>query len=259
MGVSGISKPKKEEPSSPVLSQSTGKRIKQEEPDSPPPLPQRRLITSGSQRYSIIPPECRKAQPGFKKAREAWSRREAEALKILGLKPVRTFIREDGLVIDWTSVVPVWNDTLEHPVPGHPALGPPQNESLSQPRVKRAKLTPNNDSLAVSASKPSAESNLTTSKPAQTIESALLLSVMPPVSGQTTKEITGKKDRATDIVAPTSTQLESTDEDYVYFDADADAEGMYTGALEFLQRCTERGAKEFRVKARQSDHPRLVL
>lgn len=112
MDVSGISKPKKEEPSSPVLPQSTGKRIKQEEPDSPPPLPQRRLITSGSQRYSIIPPECRKAQPGFKKAREAWSRREAEALKILGLKPVRTFIRCVLVVIDQSLVLKheIWPD-----------------------------------------------------------------------------------------------------------------------------------------------------
>lgn len=69
------------------------KRIKKEEPDSPPPIPQRQLVTSGSRRYADVPADCRKALPGFKRAREAWSKKEAEVLKAMGLKPVRTFIR----------------------------------------------------------------------------------------------------------------------------------------------------------------------
>lgn len=67
--------------------------VKEEEPDSPPPQPQRRLVTSGSQRYPVIPADCRKNQPGFKEARSVWSKQEAEALKALGLRPVRVFIR----------------------------------------------------------------------------------------------------------------------------------------------------------------------
>ena len=107
---------------------------------------------------------------------------------------------------------------------------------MPQPRVKRVKLTPINDNPAVPASKPPAESNLPTSTPVQTVESTLLLPVMPPVLGNSTEKKLGKSGRANDVVATTSMQPESTEEDYIYLDADVDAEDMYTEALKFLQR-----------------------
>jgi hypothetical protein len=85
-------------------------RIKQE--DAEPPLPQRRVVTSGSRRY-LIPNDCEKGQLNFKHNRQMWSKREADILRRRGCKPVRMFIREDGMVIDWESSVPVWSDTLQ--------------------------------------------------------------------------------------------------------------------------------------------------
>jgi len=69
-------------------------------------------VTSGSKRY-LIPDDCEKGRPNFKRNRQVWSRREADVLKGRGFKPVRMFIREDGMVIDWESSVPVWSDTLQ--------------------------------------------------------------------------------------------------------------------------------------------------
>ena len=66
-------------------------QIKQEAPDSPP-LPQRRVVTSGSKRY-LIPTDCEKGQPNFKHHRQVWSQKEADELRRRGFKPVRMFIR----------------------------------------------------------------------------------------------------------------------------------------------------------------------
>jgi hypothetical protein len=93
-------------------------RVKRERSISPDLSAVPQLITSGSKRYAPLPPECRKSQPRYKMARNAWARKEQEALKRLGLKVVRTFIRfvvhhsvlpfshmssprEDGMAIDW--------------------------------------------------------------------------------------------------------------------------------------------------------------
>ena len=67
------------------------KRERSTSPDLSAAVPQ--LITSGSKRYAPLPPECRKSQPDYKMARNVWARKEQEALKRLGLKVVRTFIR----------------------------------------------------------------------------------------------------------------------------------------------------------------------
>lgn len=61
------------------------------------------LNTSGSKRYAPLPLECRKSHPNHTGARSAWARKEQEALRRLGLRVVRTFIREDGMVIDWEA------------------------------------------------------------------------------------------------------------------------------------------------------------
>lgn len=88
-----VSAPKRRKGETSLSGLPQPKRIKKEEPDSPPLLPQRLLVTSGSRRYADVPADCRKALPGFKRARETWSKKEAEVLKAMGLKPVRTFIR----------------------------------------------------------------------------------------------------------------------------------------------------------------------
>lgn len=65
-------------------------RIKREESESP--LPQRRVVTSGSKRY-VMPNDCEKGQFNFKRNRQVWSQREADALRSRGFKPIRMFIR----------------------------------------------------------------------------------------------------------------------------------------------------------------------
>ncbi|ETW79168.1 hypothetical protein HETIRDRAFT_478570 [Heterobasidion irregulare TC 32-1] len=88
-------------------------RVKKERSISPPYVPQRKLVTSGSKFYSDIPTNCRKPYPGYKGHRESWAKREVEALVNRGLTIVRQFFRDDGMVIDWESTKSVWNDTLE--------------------------------------------------------------------------------------------------------------------------------------------------
>lgn len=51
------------------------------------------IITAGTKRYQPLPPECRKSQPNYKAARNAWAKKEQEALKRLGFKVVRSFVR----------------------------------------------------------------------------------------------------------------------------------------------------------------------
>lgn len=88
-------------------------RVKKERSISPPYAPLRKLVTSGSRFYSDIPINCRKPYPGYKGHRESWAKREVEALDNRGLTIVRQFFRDDGMVIDWETTKPVWNDTLE--------------------------------------------------------------------------------------------------------------------------------------------------
>ena len=96
-------------------------RIKRERSPSPELSAVPQVITAGSKRYAPLPPECRKSQPNHKAARNAWAKKEQKALRRLGLRVVRTFIRsvgnhsapapaafltcrshrEDGMVIDW--------------------------------------------------------------------------------------------------------------------------------------------------------------
>ncbi|KAH9992730.1 hypothetical protein BJV74DRAFT_394286 [Russula compacta] len=76
-------------------------RVKRERSISPELSVEPQLITAGSKRYAPLPPQCEKSRPGYRAARNAWAQKEKEALKRLGLKVVRTLIREDGMVIDW--------------------------------------------------------------------------------------------------------------------------------------------------------------
>lgn len=93
-------------------------RIKRERSISPELSAEPQLITAGSKRYAPLPPECEKSRPGYRAARNAWAQKQQEAVRRLGLKVVRTFIRsvvhrsacrfltcrphrDDGMVIDW--------------------------------------------------------------------------------------------------------------------------------------------------------------
>ena len=95
-------------------------KVKMERDISPELYAQPQLSTSGSKRYAPLPLECRRSHPNYVAARSAWARKEQEALRRLGLRVVRSFIRfvtvslsypfltsryclrrEDGMVIDW--------------------------------------------------------------------------------------------------------------------------------------------------------------
>jgi hypothetical protein len=105
---------------SPVSSETlvSEHRVKRERSISLELSAEPQLITAGSKRFAPLPPECKKSHPNHNAARNAWAKKEQEALKRLGLKVVRTFIRyvvqhsalpfshmsfrrEDGMVIDW--------------------------------------------------------------------------------------------------------------------------------------------------------------
>ncbi|THH17833.1 hypothetical protein EW146_g3043 [Bondarzewia mesenterica] len=90
-----------------------GTRVKTERSPSPAYVPQRKLVTSASKLYSDVPVECQKHYPGYKANRDAWAKREAENMRSKGLHVIRQFSRDDGMVIDWKSAKPVWDDTLE--------------------------------------------------------------------------------------------------------------------------------------------------
>jgi hypothetical protein len=94
-------------------------KVKRERSASPELSTESQAITAGAKRYAPLPLACKKTQPNYKAARNAWAKKEQEALKRLGLRAVRTFIRsvltllrnpdfsscqphrEDGMVIDW--------------------------------------------------------------------------------------------------------------------------------------------------------------
>ena len=80
---------------SPVSSETlvSDHKVKMERSISPELYAQPQLNTTGSKRYAPLPPECRKSHPNHAAARFAWAKKEQEALKRLGLRVVRSFIR----------------------------------------------------------------------------------------------------------------------------------------------------------------------
>ncbi|TDL23813.1 hypothetical protein BD410DRAFT_787095 [Rickenella mellea] len=88
------------------------KVIKRERSLSPPLSSTRRLVTSGSKFIGPVPLPCAKGRPTYPEERKKWAREEIAKLTRLGLTPEKYFIRDDGMVIDWISPVPVWSDTL---------------------------------------------------------------------------------------------------------------------------------------------------
>ncbi|KAL7280580.1 hypothetical protein ACG7TL_005514 [Trametes sanguinea] len=85
-----------------------------------------RLILEGCVRIAPTPLECKSVRPGYQAARQRWTASEVKKLRERGLRPTRVLIREDGMVIDWTSKVPVLSDTLRPPpsTPSATVTGP---------------------------------------------------------------------------------------------------------------------------------------
>ncbi|TEB36770.1 hypothetical protein FA13DRAFT_1083500 [Coprinellus micaceus] len=74
----------------------------------------RRLVSQACTRY-ILPDNCYEDsnRQGWKDARMAFIREKRRELKSNGLiVEKKVILREDGLVLEWTSPVPVWTDTF---------------------------------------------------------------------------------------------------------------------------------------------------
>jgi hypothetical protein len=95
----------------PVASETLVHRIKRERTLSPELSAVPQVITAGSKRYAPLPPECRKSQPSHKTARNAWAKKEQKALKRLGLRVVRTFIRCVGKSLDPAALL-TWRSDI---------------------------------------------------------------------------------------------------------------------------------------------------
>ncbi|KAF8883325.1 hypothetical protein CPB84DRAFT_1850971 [Gymnopilus junonius] len=79
---------------------------------SPPPPPERKLITESCNFYPF-PERCKKSNPNFRESRRAFFLEKNKELARLGLQKTKVFSRDDGLVIEWASKVPVWSDSFK--------------------------------------------------------------------------------------------------------------------------------------------------
>ncbi|KAG6887942.1 hypothetical protein C0995_011456 [Termitomyces sp. Mi166 len=106
-------------------SPQTQTQIKAEDRSPSPILPTRKLITHACAFYPL-PENCRKtnANAEWMKHRHALIARERAVLRERGLRAMNVLFRDDGMVVEWTSPVPVWSDTLlPEPEPESPNSG----------------------------------------------------------------------------------------------------------------------------------------
>ncbi|KAI9062645.1 hypothetical protein FKP32DRAFT_1677165 [Trametes sanguinea] len=96
-----------------------------------------------------MPPECKSGLPGYQVARKGWTAREVKKLRERGLMPTRVLIREDGMVIDWKSKVPVLSDTLQPPPSGAGAAVTDPPVVSEQERIERGPSRSNSISTQV--------------------------------------------------------------------------------------------------------------
>ncbi|TFK51966.1 hypothetical protein OE88DRAFT_1644568 [Heliocybe sulcata] len=74
---------------------------------------ERPLVTSGSIRVHPIPEWCSKRVKNWNQNRKAWAKSEVSKVKKgKHIECPRVLFRDDGLIIDWTSSMPVYSDTL---------------------------------------------------------------------------------------------------------------------------------------------------
>ncbi|KAF8842092.1 hypothetical protein BDN67DRAFT_966262 [Paxillus ammoniavirescens] len=100
----------------------------------------KRLVTSGVKRFAPLPRDCLPSCPQYKQNRQEWASRCVREIEALNLKAERKLIRDDGLIIDWTSHVAVWSDTLRPETLDLAAtimLAHQTNAQRSRPRVRR--------------------------------------------------------------------------------------------------------------------------
>lgn len=88
-----------------------GAKVKREQSPTPPP-PQRKLVISGTKRFAPFPSNCLPPNPGYKQHRRTWSKKCQSEIEALKLQTEKLLIRDDGVIVDWKSPVPVWSDTL---------------------------------------------------------------------------------------------------------------------------------------------------
>ncbi|TFK25136.1 hypothetical protein FA15DRAFT_703990 [Coprinopsis marcescibilis] len=111
----------KRKPSSPTKVQPSSDsdpypkvRIKREtDAEDEDEQPRRKLITEGCQRYEL-PENCKKSlgNADFQKNRIQLAKAKRSFLQSKLLSVKKVLFRDDGMVIEWTSAQPVWNDTL---------------------------------------------------------------------------------------------------------------------------------------------------
>lgn len=148
-----------------------------------------------------------------------------------------------------TSSVPVWNDTLQRAGPDDLAAAMNRaSETIPPPRLKFPRTekptAPASTLPVISPARPKPHVHLSTNTPAP--RRSVTPSVSESASGQLEQPSPAKKRRVTEVASLDDTPRAappplSTDEDYVYFDADADAEELYEEALKFLQRSSISG------------------
>ncbi|KAG1866845.1 hypothetical protein F4604DRAFT_938403 [Suillus subluteus] len=88
-----------------------GAKVKREQSPTPPP-PQRKLVMSGTKRFAPFPSNCLPTNSGYKQHRRIWSKKCQSEIEALKLQSEKVLIRDDGVIVDWKSPVPVWSDTL---------------------------------------------------------------------------------------------------------------------------------------------------
>ncbi|OCH86945.1 hypothetical protein OBBRIDRAFT_189322 [Obba rivulosa] len=86
--------------------------VKRERSPSPVLPSAARPVTEGSIRFAPLPRECRSSTRNYQLNRSRWIKGETSKLQAKGLKVERVFVRDDGMVVDWTSSIPVMSDTL---------------------------------------------------------------------------------------------------------------------------------------------------
>lgn len=95
-----------------------GAKVKREQSPTPPP-PQRKLVMSGTKRFAPFPSSCLPPDPVYKQHRRTWAKKCQSEIQALKLQIEKLLIRDDGVIVDWKSLVPVWSDTLR---PAEPDL-----------------------------------------------------------------------------------------------------------------------------------------
>ncbi|KIK41724.1 hypothetical protein CY34DRAFT_107197 [Suillus luteus UH-Slu-Lm8-n1] len=91
-----------------------GAKVKREQSPTPPPPP-RKLIMSGTKRFAPFPSSCLPSNPAYKQHRRTWAKKCQSEIETLELQTEKLLIRDDGVIVDWKSSVPVWSDTLRPP------------------------------------------------------------------------------------------------------------------------------------------------